>query len=441
MSKLTAKQVEKAPAKSKEYNLSDGAGLFLRVRSTGSKSWIYFFRLPDDRKLHRMTLGSLEDMSLKEARDELPKVRKLVAKGIDPRNERAAEKTENSNAITMQILFDNWIRFVKATDCMSEEWARRHENRWRLHLKKSLGNLLAKDLTRFHLTAVLEKMAVDGIKEETRKALTTLNLMLDYGLKHHIKENPARMLKPKDFNVTANKPRDRALSITELRKLWQALDHAAITPEGVSSASTMSSLTINAIKLLILTGARRAEVAGMSWAELDLNAGVWLLPKGRTKNGLAHTIYLPALAIEIIRTLHLLTGHSKYVFDTGRNVIQAHIHEDTLTAAIARLRGHGKTKKKPDLEQVQFLSDVESFTVHDLRRSAATAWGEHLKTAPHVIEKMLNHQPSNKLVATYQRAVYPDEQKKAWLAWGNLVEYHIVNADSKVVPMIARGSC
>src|SRR5436189_229414 len=116
MSKLNAKQVEKAQAKNKEYNLSDGAGLFLRVHST---------------------------------------------------------------------------------DSMSAEWAKRHENRWRLHLKKSLGHLLAKDLTRFHLTAVLEKMAVSGIKEETRKALTTLNLMLDYGLKHHIKENPARMLKPK----------------------------------------------------------------------------------------------------------------------------------------------------------------------------------------------------------------------------------------------------
>lgn len=68
---------------------------------------------------------------------------------------------------------------------------------------------------------------------------------------------------------------------------------------------------------------------------------------------------------------------------------------------------------------------MSSFSVHDLRRSAATAWGEYLKTEPHVIERMLNHQPLNKLVATYQRAIYADEQKSAWLAWGTLVEQKI----------------
>jgi integrase len=66
------------------------------------------------------------------------------------------------------------------------------------------------------------------------------------------------------------------------------------------------------------------------------------------------------------------------------------------------------------------------FSVHDLRRSAATAWGEYLKTEPHVIEKMLNHQPLNKLVVTYQRAVYAQEQRAAWVGWGSLVKHQIV---------------
>ncbi len=85
------------------------------------------------------------------------------------------------------------------------------------------------------------------------------------------------------------------------------------------------------------------------------------------------------------------------------------------------------------------LADMKPFSVHDIRRSNATAWGEHLKTEPHVIEKMLNHQPLNKLVATYQRAVYADEQKKAWLAWGSIVDHQIANDPCNVVQLIASG--
>jgi len=61
--------------------------------------------------------------------------------------------------------------------------------------------------------------------------------------------------------------------------------------------------------------------------------------------------------------------------------------------------------------------------------------GEHLKTSPHVIERMLNHQPLNKLIATYQRAVYADEQKAAWLAWGKMVERQIAkDPENNIVP-------
>lgn len=413
-------EVENAKPQSKEYNLSDGDGLFLRVRPSGAKSWVYFFRLGDDRRLNRITLGSLNDLSLKEAREELKPIRKLASKGIDPRMARAAAKTENTQAITMQTLFDIWMGYIKATDQMSELWAKRHENRWSLHLKKALGNLLVKDVNRFHLSVVLEKMTLSGIKEETRKALTTLNLMLDYGLKHrHLTENSARLLKPKDFNASANTPRDRALSLDELSKLWIALDRA-VKPENESLLFIKTALiTTSAIKLLILTGARRGEVAKMSWKELNLQNGVWSLPPERTKNSRAHTIYLSDLTISIIKNLWPITGKSPYVFDTARNGKESHIREDTLTRYIARLRQTPKRKNKPNEDSP--LSDIEPFTVHDIRRSAATAWAEHLKIPPHIIEKMLNHQPINKLVATYQRAMYNDEQKNAWLAWDSMV--------------------
>lgn len=418
MSKLNAKLVTHTAPKSSEYRLADGNGLFLRIRTSGSKSWLYCFRLPGSRSLLQMTLGSIADVSLKEARDILPELRKLVAKGIDPRNARAAAKTENAQAMTMQALFDAWIEFVKLTEKVTPAWIKRHEDRWRLHLKKLLGNILARDVTRAHLAAALDAMSRQGIREETRKALTTLNLMLDYGLTRHIVEqSPARMLKPKDFAATASKPRNCVLTLAELRSLWHALDAA--------TTSAMSPITATAIKLLILTGARRSEVAGMRWDEVDFNTGTWMLAAERTKNRQAHTIYLGKFALQLIKELQLLTGQSKFVFNTGLNT--DHIHVDSLNTALARLR----TKLKNNNNE---YSIAKFFTIHDLRRTAATMWGEYLKAKPHIVERMLNHQPLNKLIATYQRATYAVEQKTAWVTWDEMVNYQI---DSDIKNVVA----
>lgn len=409
MTKLTAKKVENAKPGSKEYKLHDGEGLFLRIRPSGAKSWLFSFSLPGDHALIRMTLGSVKNISLKEARAKLPELHGQVSQGIDPRNARAAKQAENISAITMQKLFSDWIEFVKLAGEITPTWIKRHEDRWRLHLRKKLGNLFAKDVTRAHLSSVLDAMARKGIKEETRKALTTLNLMLDYGLtRHFIESNPARMLKPKDFGASAARPRERALSISELRMLWSTLDQA-----------TLSIITATAIKLLILTGARRGEIAGMRWDELSLAEGTWSLPPNRTKNRRLHIIYLGELAIKLIKALQPLTGNTAFVLDTGRNT--GHIHTDSLTTAINRLK-----KLAP-------LNEFKPFTIHDLRRSAATAWGEHLKVKPHVIEQMLNHQPLNKLVATYQRATYAEEQKAAWLAWDEMVKHQITQEPNNII--------
>jgi integrase len=427
MSKLTAKHVENAKPKEREYKLADGSGLYLRVRATGAKSWLFCFRLPNNRRLISMTIGSVNDLSLKEARVSLPELRKLVAEGIDPRKARAAIQTENSQAITMQMLFNAWIEFHKATKKVTSEWIKRHEDRWRLHLKKPLGDLYAKNVTRGHLAAALDGMIRKHIKEETRKALTTLNLMLDYGVsRHSIKVNPARMLKPKDFSATANRPRDRVLTLPELQALWLVLNQNMGPATGLASTAKMNITTITAIKLLILTGARRGEVAGMCWSELDLAAATWHLPSFRTKNKQSHTIYLSKLAIKLIEELKPITGKSQFVFDTMQKIEQAPIHKDTLTGAIKRLQTNAK-------DNSSFFDTINSFTIHDLRRSAATAWAEHLKVSPHVIEHMLNHQPLNKLVVTYQRAVYAEEQKAAWIAWGELVECQVANKIDNVI--------
>lgn len=436
MGKLTIKYIEhQTDPKDKEYRKPDGEGLFLRIRPNSAKSWLFCFRIGQDRTWRQMTLGSIKDVSLKEAREQLKGLKQLVKDGIDPRHARAVTKQENIQAVSMQVLFDSWIGYIKIAKEVTTTWIKRHEDRWRLHLKKELGNILARDINRAHLSSALDAMTRKGIKEETRKALTTLNLMLDYALtRHFIELNPARMLKPKDFSATAGKPRDRALALPELRKLWMALDQASDLLDNDNSVPKMSVITTSAIKLLILTGARRSEVAGMRWSEINFETREWLLPSERTKNRQGHVIYLSELSIEIINALKPISGNSAFVFDTGRYSDGGHVHEDSLTGVIARLRGTTKgTKKKKHIDAP--LANIKPFTVHDIRRSAATAWGEYLKAEPHVIEKMLNHQPVNKLIATYQRAVYAQEQKNIWESWGSFVDLHIANEYENVTAL------
>ncbi len=210
MGKVTAKAVEKASPRDKEYKLHDGDGLFLRVRPSGAQSWLFSYRMPGNKSSIRMTIGTPKDLSLKEARNKIRELQKFVDDGIDPRAEKAAVIAENMQAITMQTLFERWIEQEKITKRVTEGWIKHHEDRWRLHLKQPLGPVLAKDITRAHLSAALDEMTRKGIKEETRKALSSLNLMMDYGLTRHlIEQNLARLLKPKDFAATAGKPRDR----------------------------------------------------------------------------------------------------------------------------------------------------------------------------------------------------------------------------------------
>ena len=433
MGKLNAKLVEHAKPKEKEYRLPDGDGLFLRVRPSGAKSWLFCFRLGSDRTWRQMTLGAIDDVSLKEARAQLSEHRKLVAQGINPIFEREANKAKNMQAITMQLLFEQWIDAEKLDKANSTTWVKRHVDRWRLHLKNPLGNLLARDVACTHLSTALDGMSRKGIKEETRKALTTLNLMLDYGLARGlVTQNPARILKPKDFSATAARPRTRTLSFQELSKLWETLDQACSLTRDNDSTPTLMLVTATAIKILILTGARRGEVAGMRWDELNFVEKTWVLPEARTKNCQMHTVYLSEFAIQLIQALQPLTGNTPYVFNCQLG--DKHIHQDTLTGVIHRLRGSAKGPKKKELT-VAPLADIPAFTIHDCRRTAATMWGEYLKTAPHVIERMLNHQPLNRLVATYQCAVYAVEQQTAWLAWGRLIEQYVANGASNVVPI------
>jgi integrase len=187
--------------------------------------------------------------------------------------------------------------------------------------------------------------------------------------------------------------RDRVLLDAELGHIW-------------NGAGALGYPFGPIVQLLMLTGQRRSEVAGMTWSELDLAAERWRIPAERTKNGQAHEIDLGPEALAVIQALPKSEGHLFPARGEGA------------------VRGFSATKRRLDGLIAAAAAKAEDsppspWRLHDLRRTAATGMAA-MAFPPHVVERVLNHVSGvqSGLVGVYQRHEYRPERKAALVAWG-----------------------
>ncbi|MCJ2098977.1 tyrosine-type recombinase/integrase [Methylobacterium sp. E-046] len=147
------------------------------------------------------------------------------------------------------------------------------------------------------------------------------------------------------------------------------------------------------VRLLLLTGQRRDEVAELAWSEVDLAAATWSLPDARVKNGQGHDVPLSASALQILAGMERVEGRT-LVFGQGVGGFQ------------------GFSRAKAGLDK---RSGVTGWRLHDLRRTAATVMADRLKVLPHVVEAVLNHISGHKsgVAGIYNRAIYAAEKREA----------------------------
>lgn len=144
----------------------------------------------------------------------------------------------------------------------------------------------------------------------------------------------------------------------------------------------------------------------------------WTIPADSTKNGRAHVITLHPLALEIIEQQKaVISPLSEYVFESS-SIRYNPITGDGVTRALERLR-----KKH--------LAELEPFSVHDLRRTVASGCAEYLDAPERLIELLLNHQPSDRLIRTYQVSDRTEKLKGLFLSWGNFVSKNVRGKESK----------
>jgi integrase len=188
----------------------------------------------------------------------------------------------------------------------------------------------------------------------------------------------------------AEESRDRTLSDDEIKAIWKAADAAAYPFGGL-------------VQMLLLTGARRDELREATWSEFDLDGALWTLPADRVKNGNEHWVPLSDTALQILNGMPRVKGGLLFT-----------------TTGDTPYSGLSKAKRRLDE-----ASGVQGWTLHDLRRTAATGMAEKCGVQPHIIEAALNHisgESKRGVAGIYNRARYADEIRKALQAWADYVD-------------------
>lgn len=405
---LTATQIKAAkPDGGKDKFMPDGGGLFLKIAKNGSKSFVYRYSYGNRRLL--MTLGTVPELGLAEARQKHQEASKTLSTGKDPLQIKRASQDALKVALTVEQLGDAWMARDINTQFKKPEDVRRM---LAVDIYPRIGKFLAKDVTSRDTAIVINRVVERGSPVQANRVLRTLKKLFSFAVEQsHIITNPVTMTIKGAGGK--EKSRERNLSLDEIR---------AVLKELATTNTNTSWQVKDIIRLLFLTAQRSGEVCGMEWNHINLDAGIWTLPKEITKSGRAHIVHLSGQAVAILKVIFPLTGSDRYVFTSAKDH-ERHIETRSLSQALR------KRIKASD------LSNMEPFTPHDLRRTAASRMAD-MSIAPHVIEKILNHIMIGPM-GIYNKADYFPERKEALKMWGERIEQLMNNDGSSNVVFLS----
>jgi integrase len=386
-----------------EYPDAACPGLYLVVQSTGTRSWALRYRRPD-RKTAKLTLGSAskDGLTLAAARHAAAAARHRLEQGEDPASRRQVKLAAPTYRYEIGDSVAAWAgSFLElhARRKNRDSTARAAERIFnRLVLPAWRGRSIH-SIRRRDVIDLVEQIATDRPYLANR-TLGVLSKFFNWLCARDVLAvSPAAGVeRPHREEV-----RNRTLSDAELRALWLACEGDG--PFG------------QALRLLILCGARRNEISRLSWVEIDEERRVWVLPRARSKNGRPHAIPLSSQAWAIIRNMPRFAD-CDYVFTAD---------------GCAPVIGWAKAKSRISLKAG--IAE-ESWRLHDLRRSVAAGMAR-LGTSVPVIEKALNHQSGvfRGIVSTYQTHDYADEIHIALQRWGDHVEQIVGGRPAKVIKL------
>ena len=354
-------------------------GFGVRVSSNGLKVFYLTYRFAGQSR--RMILGRYPYKTLAAARADAHTAIGQIASGIDPQKTISDEPEAAAKSLTFAKTLDQFIQLY-CSQHNRPSTAAETERVLRSVFLTDWQNRDISAVSRQDVLSILDAIVARGAPSAAIHAYAAIRKFFTWSVERDlIDTSPCLHLKP----PAKKQSRERVLSDDEIVALWKA--------------SVIEGYPFGAIfQLLLLTGQRRGEVVGMRWSEIDLKQGVWTIPGARTKNGKAHSVPLTPRVPAILKLLPRF--ESEFVFPARGKPEQSY---------------SGYSKGKRALDAAAALHD---WTLHDLRRTAATGMAE-LGVPPHVVEKILNHSTGTfaGVAGVYNRFEYRSEMRSALRLW------------------------
>jgi integrase len=438
--RLTVKEVENAR---KPGMYRDGRGLYLRVAPGGSKHWIYRYSVaapgtPRGRRARDMSLGSVEDHTLAEARELAREARQQRKLGHDPiaerTKERAKRQAEASKTKTLRECGEQWL-----VD-MSTRWllvtARGHAQRLADYAYPRLGTLHIAEIDTPLILEVLKPLWARNSPHLGNDVRETIGGVLEWAIAHGLRPEGTNPASWKILKHALPRPEEArpvrhmsSLPYQQLPDYYARLLRDADKPVRGPARDPTGSLCV---RFTILTVVRIEEAIGARWDEVDYDNRVWIIPaermKGRKAKKREHAVPLSTEALAVLKEAEAFKRND-YIFPG--NVSHGYFNKTTALFVAKRtldptFRARGKYAKGQ-------YKDVP-ITNHGFRATFATWAAEQTHFERDVRECALAHQTETKVSGSYQRSTLFQKRTQLMQAWADFV----TGTTAKVVPLPLR---
>jgi integrase len=386
---LTDVSIRNAKAGDKAVKLFDERGLYLEISPSGGKWWRLKYRFEGKEK--RLSLGVYPDVGLKEARERRDAARKLVADGVDPSENRKAQKSAKADraANSFEVVTREW--FAK----YASSWVDYHGDRILRRLERDIfpwiGGRPIADITAQELLSVIRRIEGRGAVETAHRALSNCGQVFRYAVATgRADRDPSGDLR----GALAPAKGGHMAATTEPQRLAEIL-RAMDGYEGTLIVKC-------ALRLAPLVFVRPGELRKAEWADFDLETAEWRYIVTKTKT--QHIVPLCSQALEILRELQPLTGKGRFVFPSARTSVRP-MSDNAVLAAMRRM---GIPK--------------EEMSGHGFRAVARTILDEVLGIRPDFIEHQLAHAVRDPNGRAYNRTAHLPERRKMMQQWADYLD-------------------
>jgi len=391
------------PQPGKFTRLYDDRGMYLEIAPSGGRWWRWKYRHAGKEK--RISLGTFPEVSLKDARDRRDDARKLLKAGVDPSQNRKAEKLRHVH------------RVENTFGAVARAWYEKESGSWVPDYAKRVLRLLERDILPFlgerpiaeiegpELLQMLQRIEARGVRETTRRARIHCEKIFGHGFAlGKVKHNPAAGLgdalkAPQKTNFAA---------VTNPKQFGDLLR----TIDGYEGTFTVRC----ALHLAPLLAVRPGELRKARWADVDLGAAEWRFTASKTNQN--HIVPLSRQALEILSDLHRLTGTCEFIFPGARSAKRP-MSDNAVLAAMRRM---------------EIPADV--MNGHGFRASFRTIGDEVLKFRPDLIDHQLAHMVKDPNGRAYNRTSFLPERKRMMQKWADYLDR--LKAGGEVVEMPKR---